>query len=143
VDERMCFVVLGELPEREDTLLLRLQGRGSGLPRALAELDALPDTHVLRIRLWPVMVAYGATIMEDLERTEDMTAYQQALAIYEEMVQGISGDANRRTLIRQLTHRFGDLSEDTLTRIQQAGLETLERWLDQVLTARSLDDVFA
>jgi hypothetical protein len=52
--ERMCFVVLNELPEREDTLLLRLQGRGAGLPRALVELDALPATHVLRTRVWPV-----------------------------------------------------------------------------------------
>jgi hypothetical protein len=43
-DERMCFVVLNELPERKDTLLLRLQGHGAGLPRALVELDALPAT---------------------------------------------------------------------------------------------------
>lgn len=72
-----------------------------------------------------------------------MTAYQQAQALYQEFLLRTSEEVTQRVLIRLLTRRFGDLSEDTLARIQRADLETIERWTDQVLTARSLDDVFA
>jgi hypothetical protein len=146
-DERMCFVVLSELPEHEDTLLLRLQGRGAGLPRALAELGALPATHVLRRRVWPVMVAYGSHIVEDLKRSEDMTAYQQAMAVYEEFMARIQEqralEVLRSLLGRLLMRRFGAVSEDAQARIDLARQETLERWIERVLSARSCDDVFA
>jgi hypothetical protein len=163
-DERMCFVVLNELPEREDTLLLRLHGRGPGLPRALAELDALPATHPLRIRVWPVMVAYGSYIVEDLKRSGDMTLYQQAMAVYQEFVERIreeeqrnhnqevqrireeeqrSLESLRALLHRLLVRRFGAVSEDAQARIRVARQDTLERWIEQVFTARSCDDVLA
>lgn len=77
MDERLCFVLLREVPEQEDTLLLRLVARGSVGQRAI------------------------------------------------------------------LTHRFGTLSDDALGRIQQADQATLERWMDRVLVAQSIDDIFA
>jgi hypothetical protein len=64
------------------------------------------------------MVAYRADIMEDLKRSEEMTAYQQAQAIYQEFVQRIRGEEEQRNLERMrallgrlLTRRFGDVSE--------------------------------
>lgn len=142
-DERLCFVVLDELPEREDTLLLRLQGRGRGLPRALAELDALPAAHVLRTRVLPVMVAYSPHIVEDLKRSDDMSIYQQAVAIYEAIQRERYEEGLRALLGRLLTRRFGAVPDDAQDRIRGAGPEVLERWIEQLVTARSCDEVFA
>lgn len=85
--ERLHFVVLRDLPETPDTLLLRLLGRGRTVQRALQELSALPVHHVLRARALPVMVAFRAPILQDLHRSGDMNALQQAQALYQEWVQ--------------------------------------------------------
>jgi hypothetical protein len=49
----------------------------------------------------------------------------------------------RTTLIRLLTRRFGSLPQSVEARVAGAGAEDLERWLDRILDASSLDDVFA
>ncbi len=46
-------------------------------------------------------------------------------------------------LKRQLTRRFGDLPGRILALMEKAGPTELERWIDRVLDAESLDEVFA
>lgn len=48
-----------------------------------------------------------------------------------------------RTLRRQLTLKFGELPDDVVTRLGTATEPELELWTDRVLTAQSLDEVFA
>jgi hypothetical protein len=48
----------------------------------------------------------------------------------------------RRTLARLLRSRFGHLDAGAEERIAAAAAETLERWLDRILTAESAEDVF-
>lgn len=45
-------------------------------------------------------------------------------------------------LQRQLTRRFGPLDDSTLQRLQQAGIQELECWADNILDAKTLDEVF-
>jgi hypothetical protein len=45
-------------------------------------------------------------------------------------------------LQRQLTRRFGPLGEATLDRLKSADLNQLERWADNILEAKTLDEVF-
>jgi len=45
-------------------------------------------------------------------------------------------------LVRQLTRRFGPLSEETLRRIEAAPLEQLEQWAENILDAATSEDVF-
>jgi hypothetical protein len=171
MDDRLCCVVLSELPEREDTLSLRLLQRGPGVARALSELDELPETHPLRVRTWPVLVARRAPIMQHLKRIGAMSAFQQAQEIFhkweqralqkgrrqglrEGIRQGIEQGVEqgvdqgreqeaRALLERLVRRRFGRLPRSASARIRQADRATLERWAEQVLTARSIDDVFA
>jgi len=56
--------------------------------------------------------------------------------------QGLS-QGQRLVLLRQLQRRFGPLPTAVLTRIESAGTADLERWLDRVLDAATLDDVLA
>ena len=48
----------------------------------------------------------------------------------------------RTTLLRQLTRRFGTLPEPVVERLAGATSADIERWLDRILDATSLDDVF-
>jgi hypothetical protein len=48
-----------------------------------------------------------------------------------------------QVLVHQLTLKFGPLPEHVRTCIEQATLVDLEQWLERVLFAGSLDEVFA
>ena len=54
------------------------------------------------------------------------------------MVQG-----ERTALLRQLRRRFGELDAETEERVASAEADQLNQWLDNVLDARTLDEVFA
>lgn len=52
-------------------------------------------------------------------------------------------EGRMQVLEHQLTLKFGPLPEHVRTRIEQATLIDLEQWLERVLFAGSLDEVFA
>ena len=49
----------------------------------------------------------------------------------------------QKVLASQLRLKFGTLSESVQQRLEQAENEQLERWAGAILTAESLDEVFA
>ncbi|MEM9493665.1 MAG: hypothetical protein AAGC55_31235, partial [Myxococcota bacterium] len=49
----------------------------------------------------------------------------------------------RAVLRRLLVQRFGDLSTQVEDRLARASMDELERWLDRVIPARSVDEVLA
>ncbi|WP_418648533.1 DUF4351 domain-containing protein [Thauera butanivorans] len=51
-------------------------------------------------------------------------------------------DGERELLARQLSRRFGPLDTLTAERLQRATTAELERWADNILDARTLEDVF-
>ena len=46
-------------------------------------------------------------------------------------------------LLRLLTKRFGPQSTEIVSRINAAAIPELDRWVDRLLDAKTLDDVFA
>ncbi len=62
------------------------------------------------------------------------------------MAQGIQQGMQRgelAVLTRLLSRRFGPLDARTVERLQNASSAELERWADNILDARTLDEVFA
>jgi hypothetical protein len=57
--------------------------------------------------------------------------------------QQLRNEANASTLLRQITRRFGEPDAKVVERVQKATRETLNRWLDRILDAASLDELFA
>lgn len=51
-------------------------------------------------------------------------------------------EGKAEALFRQLTRRFGPLGEVMSERVRTASSAELEQWLDSILDARTLDDVF-
>jgi len=48
----------------------------------------------------------------------------------------------RKMLLRLLAQRFDEIPDPVRARIEHAELDDLERWLDRVIPARTLDEVF-
>jgi predicted transposase YdaD len=73
-----------------------------------------------------------------------LSAYDQIIekGIEKGIERGIE-KGQRATLLRQLGRRFGALPEPIAARVAAASVADLERWLDRVIDAASLDDVFA
>ena len=57
--------------------------------------------------------------------------------------QQLRNEANASMLLRQITRRFGEPGAGIVERVQQATRTELERWIDRILDATSLDDLFA
>ena len=96
-------------------------------------LRTYPD--VLLEDLSEGLSAAGADEMEDVVTTiaETLEARGRADGVAE-------GEA--KSLIRLLERRFGTLTQATRDRISGADLDHLDRWIDRVLDAHSLDAVF-
>mgnify|MGYP006906135593 CR=1 FL=1 len=48
----------------------------------------------------------------------------------------------QKVLARLLARKFGTLDEATENRLRNASTEEINRWTDQILIARTLDEVF-
>lgn len=48
----------------------------------------------------------------------------------------------QRLLARLLARKFGPLDEATENRLRNASTDEINRWTDQILVARTLEDVF-
>jgi len=53
----------------------------------------------------------------------------------------IEGEA--LVLLKQITLKFGEPSEATLARVESASKDELDRWVERILTASTLDELFA
>jgi hypothetical protein len=108
---------------------------------ALAVTDVAPEALidvVSRILLRP-----EDTIMSTLERT-----YQKGLA--DGLARGEAAgeakaqvEARTETLLRLLAKRFGPMPPAIVARVRTAGTTQLDRWIDRLLDATSLDSLFA
>ncbi len=111
-------------------------------------LQAPEQTRIRRnFSVWIKRVLLSSQEMEVKSKVTDLLEIKTMLAnripqwIKEGEARGEArGEA--KTLIRQLTLKFGSLTEAITTRIYQAEKEELDLWVERVLTAVTLDDVF-
>ncbi|MBA3455809.1 MAG: Rpn family recombination-promoting nuclease/putative transposase [Deltaproteobacteria bacterium] len=94
--------------------------------------------------------AFRARILEDLPGTEEITMswfdHQQEQALAKGRAEGraegrVEGRAD--VLRKQLIQKFGPIDSQHTSRIEAASPETLDHYLERVLTATTLDAVFA
>ncbi|HSN98890.1 MAG TPA: hypothetical protein VLS89_11415 [Candidatus Nanopelagicales bacterium] len=144
-------VVLNELREVRDTLALRLLGTGATLRRAVAELRRLPPDALEVQVVLPIMLRYRLAVPADPgEQTDEdkevLMSTQDALGLWEQQVlqrgieQGRLAEA-RAALRRVLVRRGLELGAGDQARIEGCrDVGTLNQWLDQALTAVSIDE---
>ena len=144
------LVVVSELPVTRETLLLRLLGAGAVLRRAIAELEALEPDAAERMLALPILVRLRLTVPADpakqtsddqefLMDTQDVVEALRQEGRREGLVEG-----ERKALLRQLRRRFGaQVDSEVERRLAVASSEQVEHWIDQVLTATSLAELWA
>jgi hypothetical protein len=125
------IVVIYQLPRTEETLWLRLLGKGRVQKQAIAEIKALPPEHPLRSNALLLLTNLRANLeaSEDLDEEDrelimelsPLVLQWQEEAIQQGIQQGIQTE--RRTLLENLLRfRFGSL-DDELSAIIEPWLE--------------------
>ncbi len=142
----ISLVVVPELPERRDTLLVRLMGSGATLRRAVRQTRMLPDDS------WERRPAVAAvTVLRSRLDTLDPPDQELAMEIRETYEQWEERVTRARTaqgkaqgkaeaVLRLLRKRFGAVDPSLEQRVSVAPEAELDDMLDRVLTASSLAD---
>ena len=118
----------------------------AGAMRGLLDLEADPDRRAKYVDF--IDIYAGLT---DNERRRYRERYPEESNVMRGVVQrardeGIEQgrvEGERTVLERQLRRRFGPLSPAAADRLHEASATDLEAWAENLLDARTLDDVFA
>ena len=78
-----------------------------------------------------------------LPKVRDLTELKMTLAEkFDQWAQDYQREGKTLVLQRLLARRFGPLPTEVIARISGASVEEVDIWVDRVLDARSLDEVF-
>jgi Domain of unknown function (DUF4351) len=137
------LVAINKLPTTLETLWLRLLGKGKTLEQAITEVLALSPDDNRRSQVLQLLTNWRVSLqLQDPLETEEqelMTTLSQAYLDWEQQTraEGVrlgSLHEARSLVLRQLTHRFGNLPAALLAQVEQLSLEQLEvlslAWLD-------------
>jgi hypothetical protein len=157
---KVRVLALKELPRTRETLLVRLLGTKKVFRNAINDLARLPPDSGARSIAEPLLLQFKMEQMiagerGDMTREEVVNSpeYQLWYESYlrnqkllaethrKEGVRDGEREGVRRVLRKLLQARFGELSAEIVTRLNEAGNDELERWTDRVLTAATLEQV--
>ena len=145
-----ALVVIHQLPETNETLWLRILGKGGTQARAIDELEALPPNHPFKARTLELLY----NLSRNLEVTnspieEDRTLIMRLAPLYQQdrqlaMEQGI--EQGRQVegvslILRLLTRRIGAIPANLVEQIRQLPIETLENLGEALLDFQNEGDL--
>jgi hypothetical protein len=129
---KTAIVAIDELPETQETLWLRILGKGKTQERAIREVLALPAEHPRRSKIlrllasWKVRIDLGE-LLDFSEQEEGLMALSEAFLEWEQATEiRIRQEAERSLIILQLEQRLGTLSQPTKDRINALSLPQIE-----------------
>ena len=144
-----AIVVIHQLPQTQETLWLRLLGRGTVQKRAIDELAALPlDQPYVKITLELLYNLQKNLKINQSSQTEDQELimrlaplYQQdrELAKQEGLQEGLQKE--QRLIIRLLNRRVGEIDSLLIQKIQELSVEKLEELGEALLDFTSVTDL--
>lgn len=141
---RLGLVVASELPVDTSTLLVRIMAGGRQLVTAVREVAALPVTAYERIVAEPVLLDFQHTLERDTSQLdpEEREFIMVMHKSWEDARAEGRAEARADTLRRLLVLKFGEVSPDLEGRIRTASPEEIDRFLERILFADSIDAVF-
>jgi Domain of unknown function (DUF4351) len=128
---RAAIIAINLLPETQETLWLRLLGKGHTQEQAIRELIALSRENPFRSRALELLASWRITIeTTELIDTEAQELIMQLSPAYtkwrEETLQEGQQEGEARLVLRQLSRRMGGLSPEVRSQIQSLSLPQLE-----------------
>jgi hypothetical protein len=144
-----AIVVIHQLPQTQETLWLRLLGRGTVQKQAIDELAALPlNQPYVKITLELLYNLQKNLKINQSSQTEDQELimrlaplYQQdrELAKQEGLEEGLQKE--KRLIIRLLNRRIGEIDSLLIQKVQELTVEKLEELGEALLDFTSVTDL--
>jgi hypothetical protein len=143
---RTALVVIHQLPETNETLWLRILGKGGIQSRAIDELEALPTNHPFKARTLELLYNLSRNLeLTNSRLEEDRTLIMRLAPLYQQdrqlaieqgrQVEGVS------LILRQLTRRMGAIPANLVEQIRQLPIETLENLGEALLDFQTEADL--
>ncbi len=141
------IVAIDELPELEETLWLRILGRGETQERAIRAVLDLPRSHPKRDSILRLLASWKVRIdiseILDFSEQEALMALSEAFLAWEQETQTRSRQQEAQSLIiRQLSRRVGEIPDRTLKQIKALPIEQLEALGEALLDFTAISDLF-
>jgi len=132
---KAAVIAVNQLPAIDETLWLRVLGKGNVQKQAVSQLLALPDTHPYKKNTLRMLTNLRIVILNQTDSSEEdredvmelSTAYlewEQKTLEQGENQGKLSGA--QRIIIKQLNHRFDEIQPDIIKQIRQLSVEQLE-----------------
>jgi hypothetical protein len=137
-----AIVAINQLPVVEDTLWLRVLGKGRTQKQAVEELVQLSQSSSRWNQLLEILASWRKNIeLKDNVSDEDTELIMNLSPAYLKQREEWRQEGEATLLLRLLRRRFGDISPDVEQRITSLSIPQLEALVDDQLDFSSLDDL--
>jgi hypothetical protein len=137
-----AIVVIHQLPQTQETLWLRLLGRGTVQKRAIDELAALPlNQPYVKITLELLYNLQKNLKINQSSQTEDQELIMRLAPLYQQDRELAKQEGEQRLIIRQLNRRIGEIDSLLIQKVQQLSVEKLEELGEALLDFASITDL--
>jgi hypothetical protein len=137
-----AIVVIHQLPQTQETLWLRLLGRGTVQKRAIDELAALPlNQPYVKITLELLYNLQKNLKINQSSQTEDQELIMRLAPLYQQDRELAKQEGEQRLIIRLLNRRIGEIDSSLIQKVQELPVEKLEELGEALLDFTSVTDL--
>lgn len=138
---RTAIVAINQLPDTEETLWLRLLGKGQTQKQAISEVMAFDRKDSRRSSILRLLVSWKISIEITGQVEEEAELIMTLSQAYLEWEQQTEQTAEARLVLRLLNRRIGEISSTLQSQIQALSLDQLEALGEALLDFSELADL--
>ena len=138
---RTAIVVIHQLPRIEETLWIRMLGRGTVQKEAIDELIALPANHPFRRITLELFYNLQTHLTKNNQDPEDRDVIMRLAPLYQQERDLAIWQKESALIIRLLNKRFGEIQPGLIERIQKLPIEKIESLGEALLDFSKVDDL--
>jgi hypothetical protein len=143
---RSAVIVIHQLPKREETLWLRVLGRGKVQKQAVEELVELPETNPYKENLLAILANWrkNLELRDNVSKSEQEDMMNLSPAYLQQREEWkLEGKLEEATslILKMVRKRFGEISEDVSQNICNLSLEQLEELGEALLDFQSFSEL--
>lgn len=139
---RTAIVAIHQLPRTNETLWLRILGRGRVQQQAIDELEALPSNHPFRSSTLELLYNLQQNlVMSQTSEEDDRELVMRLAPLYQQDKELAVREGEQRLIFRQLNRRFGEIETSLVQQIRGLSTEQLEALGEAFLDFNSVADL--
>ena len=124
---RTAIVAIHQLPRIQETMWLRILGRGTVQKLAIDELEALPSNHPFRKATLELLYNLRQNLrVNQTPEEDDRELIMRLEPLYQQDRERAIQQGEQRLVIRQLNRRLGEIDSSLIERVRGLSIEQLE-----------------